>query len=158
MLDSLPVEEASVARGGVAGSDAGVVVVAGTVGSHVGGTGSVVVVVDGTVGVVVGAVVVGTAHGSIVVVSVGACSGTLSGAAGCVVVGVVGAAGVVSVGCAIAADPPTATMTATVLVTRHRRHHLCRDMTEPPLVCESIYSYCLSIRLKKRWRHRFLAT
>ncbi len=72
-------------------------------------------------------------------VSAGVSSGTRSGdvVAGvdCVVVGT---AGVVSIGWAMAADPPTATISTVVLAIRHRLIHLCRDMTEPRWGCESI--------------------
>ncbi|MCD2115065.1 hypothetical protein LQ384_28760 [Rhodococcus rhodochrous] len=114
---------------------------AGTVESHGGGGGTIGVVdVAGVVVVVAPGVVSGSAHGSVVVVSVGASSGTRSGdgagaGADCVVVGT---AGVVSIGCARAADPPTATISTVVLAIRHRLIHLCRDMTEPRWGCESI--------------------
>ncbi|WP_454843066.1 hypothetical protein [Rhodococcus sp. SJ-2] len=103
------------------------------------GTTEVVVVVGGGVVVVAGGVVVGTAHGSTAVVSAGASSGTRSGdviaGVDCVVVGT---AGVVSIGWAMAADPPTATISTVVLAIRHWLIHLCRDRTEPRWGCESI--------------------
>ncbi|NLU65293.1 hypothetical protein HCA61_23975 [Rhodococcus sp. HNM0563] len=107
-------------------------------------SGVVVVVGGGVVVVVVGGVVVGTAHGSTTAVSAGSSTGTSSGAAGVVVV--TGAVGGVSTGWAKAADPPAATINTVVPATRHRRSHLCRDMTEPPVVCESICYLLLVVR------------
>ncbi len=72
------------------------------------------------------------------VVSAGASSGTSSGDGAGVDCVVVGTAGVVSIGWAMAADPPTATISTVVLAIRHRLIHLCRDMTEPRWGCESI--------------------
>lgn len=88
--------------------------------SHVGSTVDVVVVVE--------PVVLGTAHGSIVLASAGFSSCVASGVGECVVV--VETAGVVSVGWASAAGPPTATAATVVPATRHRCHHLVRGMTE----------------------------
>jgi hypothetical protein len=114
---------------------------AGTVETHgSGGTTGVVDVAGGVVVVVAPGAVSGSAHGSVVVVSAGASSGMRSGdgaGAGADCVGV-GTAGVVSIGWAMAADPPTATINTVVLAIRHRLIHLCRDMTEPRWGCESI--------------------